>query len=84
VNLDTQGQYAQAEPLLRQALALRRTLLGEEHPQTAHSLDSLAVNLHYQGKYSQAELLYRKALALRQKLLSEGHPDTASRSLSEN
>ena len=32
------GNFAEAEPLLREALALRRRLLGEEHKEVASSL----------------------------------------------
>ncbi len=34
----SQGRYEQAEPLYRQALELRRELLGEKHPDVATSL----------------------------------------------
>ena len=37
------GNYAAAEPLLRQALEIRRTALGEDHPDYAASLNNLAV-----------------------------------------
>jgi tetratricopeptide (TPR) repeat protein len=59
------------------ALALRRRLLGEEHPDTAASYSSLAVNLYAQGNYAEAQPLYETALALRRRLLGEEHPDTA-------
>lgn len=34
--LTKQGRYAEAEPLYKQALELRRTALGEDHPDFAH------------------------------------------------
>ncbi len=74
---DSQGRYGQAEPLYEKALALRRKLLGEDHPDVAHSLNNLAFLYDSQGRYEQAEPLYVQALALRRKLLGEDHPDVA-------
>jgi hypothetical protein len=76
--LHQKGRYAQAEPLLRQALAARRRVLGEGHTDTALTLSNLASNLDQQGQHAQAEPLHRQALAARRKALGEGHPDTAA------
>jgi tetratricopeptide (TPR) repeat protein len=72
-----QGQYAQAEPLLRQVLAIFRRVQGPEHPDTVNSLNNLAVNLASQGKHSEAEVLLRQALAICRKAQGEPHVDTA-------
>ncbi len=72
-------RYADAEPLYRQALAIRRKVLGEQHLATAESLNNLAANLYAQGKYIDAELLFRRALAISRKLQGEQHPDYATR-----
>ncbi|MBD2338416.1 tetratricopeptide repeat protein, partial [Calothrix sp. FACHB-156] len=61
---DSQGRYSEAETLYTQALALRRKLLGEEHPDVASSLNNLAALYYSQGRYSEAEPLYSQALAL--------------------
>ncbi|MBD2486217.1 tetratricopeptide repeat protein [Aulosira sp. FACHB-615] len=74
----SQGRYSEAEPLYIQALALRRKLLGEEHPDVATSLNNLAGLYCSQGRYSEAEPLYIQALALRRTLLGEEHPDVAT------
>ena len=37
-----QGKFAQAEPLLREALEMRKKVQGEHHPDYAESLSSLA------------------------------------------
>jgi hypothetical protein len=37
------GNYVAAEPLYRQALQIRRRVLGEEHPDFATSLNNLAL-----------------------------------------
>jgi hypothetical protein len=41
-----QQQYAQAEPLLKRALAISEKAHGTDHPNVTHSLDKLA-ELYY-------------------------------------
>jgi hypothetical protein len=66
------------------ALAVRRKLLGDEHPAVAQSLSSLGLLLRHRADYEAAERVYREALAMRRKLLGEEHPDLArTRSLLE-
>jgi hypothetical protein len=36
------GRFKDAEPLLTRALALRKKILGEDHPSTVRTQDSLA------------------------------------------
>jgi tetratricopeptide (TPR) repeat protein len=67
------GQYTLANPLLRQSLGLRQSLLGDEHKDIAYSLDSLGQLEHYQSRYEEAEPLYQEALAMQQRLSSDGH-----------
>jgi len=72
------GLYDVAEPLLEQALEIRRAL-GDEDLETAVSLDQLASLYHDQGEYEKAEPLYRQALEIRQdELGSEDLPVAAS------
>ena len=75
--LREQGEYAEAEPLLVRALAIRQQYLGAEHLDTATSLSNLAGLYSYQGKYKQAELLVQQALAIREQQLGAEHPETA-------
>jgi tetratricopeptide (TPR) repeat protein len=42
-------------------LAICRKVLGEEHPDTAASYNSVAYNLNAQGKYKEAETLFLRA-----------------------
>ncbi|MCK5521695.1 MAG: tetratricopeptide repeat protein, partial [Thiomargarita sp.] len=63
--------------LARRALAIIEKVLGAEHPDTATSLNNLALLLSNKGDYDSAEPLYRRALAIREKVLGAEHPDTA-------
>ncbi len=63
-----------ASSLLREALAIRRKLLGNEHMEVASSLDNLVE--HGQLTEGESEECYREALAIRRKLLGKNHPDT--------
>ncbi len=75
--LKEQTQYSDAEPLYIDALAMRKRLLGEEHPDVALSLNNLAALYKNQGRYSDAEPLYIDALAMKKRLLGEEHPSVA-------
>ena len=75
--LNAQGQYDDAEPLLRKVLEILTRVLGEDHPDTATSYNNLASNLNARGHYDEAEPLQRKALEIRTRVLGEDHPDTA-------
>jgi tetratricopeptide (TPR) repeat protein len=76
-SLRRQGRHAEAEPLLRRMLAVRRRILGEDHPQTAESRDQLAVSLDGQGKYDETDALLRDVLAIRLRTLGDDHPQSA-------
>ena len=76
-----QGQYAQAEPLYKQALAIRERATGPEHPAVATNLNNLAVLYHNQGQYAQAEPLYKRALAIRETRLISLHRSQILRDL---
>lgn len=64
--------------VLRRALATQEQELGPNHPNTATSLNNLALLYHTQGKYTQAEPLYQRALAICEHELGPNHPDTAT------
>ncbi len=68
----------EAEKLIRAAMAARKALVGERHPDYANSLTSLAALLQSRGKSSEIEPLLRQALEIRRETLGEGHPDYAS------
>ncbi len=70
--------YAIAEPLYQRALAICEQELGTSHPNTATSLDNLALLYIAQGKYVEAEPLLQRALAIYEQELGTSHPDTAT------
>jgi CHAT domain-containing protein/tetratricopeptide (TPR) repeat protein len=76
-NLDFQGRFKEAEPLLRKALAVHEKALGPKHLLTALTVNNLAYNLDAQRRAKEAEPLLRKALAIYEEVFGSRHPDTA-------
>jgi serine/threonine-protein kinase len=69
------GQYERAKPLLREALAIRRDLHGEQHADVATSLESLA---EATARDVSATLeLRRQAMALRRRLADDAKTSDA-------
>ncbi len=62
------GLYAEARPLLEEALALERRLNGERHLEAARALHDLATLDLFEGRYGQAAARAAEALALRREL----------------
>ena len=62
------GRFEEAEPLLVSALATRRELFGEAHPDVADSLQDLAYLKLDQSEYAEAGRLYREALRMHREL----------------
>jgi len=71
------GKSQEALSLAQEALAIRKEVLGEEHPDYATSLNNLAGLYHAMGDYARAEPLYRQAMEIEKKVLGEVHPDYA-------
>src|SRR5262249_47982952 len=70
--------YVGARRLYEQALAIRKVVLGEHHPDYARGLNNLAYVLESQGNLARAKPLLRQALAIQQEVLGEHHPDYAN------
>jgi tetratricopeptide (TPR) repeat protein len=64
---------AEAEPLLRRALAIQEKSLGPTHPETAVTLNNLANVLLATGRAAQAEPISRRALAALEAALGPTH-----------
>jgi tetratricopeptide (TPR) repeat protein len=73
-----QARYDEAIPLAQQALAIRKKVLGSEHPDTAISVTNVAAMYQAMGAYVEAEPLYQQALAIQEKVLGSEHRDTAN------
>jgi CHAT domain-containing protein/Tfp pilus assembly protein PilF len=72
------GQFAEAETLQEQVLAIHERTLGAENATTANSMANLGFVYTLQGKYVEAEKLYRRSLAVRERVLGPDHPDVAT------
>ena len=70
------GLYPEAAKQLEAAVDLRRRALGREHPDTLHSITSLANVYWYEGKYAQAEALNSQTLEIRRRVVGPEHPET--------
>ena len=72
---ELQGQYVEAEPLLRQALKIFEQQLGSDHPSVATTLHNLSVSYLLQGRYAEARsLLQQKSLNIPNNLPYRGTP----------
>jgi serine/threonine protein kinase/tetratricopeptide (TPR) repeat protein len=71
------GDYAAAEPLLRDVVAIHRETLGPRHPHVAKALNALASTLHYMGRLEDAGPLYEASLALWRDVYGEQHPEVS-------
>jgi tetratricopeptide (TPR) repeat protein len=66
------GDYAKAEPLYRQALEIKKRMLGENHPGYATSLNNLRMLYYGQGQLAAAEQVLGRGLTLLTKWTKEG------------
>jgi hypothetical protein len=72
------GDHASAEPLLREALQMRRKLLGNEHAEVAGSLILLASLLVETGRFEEARGAAAEARAICLQALGAAHWRTAA------
>jgi serine/threonine protein kinase/tetratricopeptide (TPR) repeat protein len=76
--LTVSGDYAAAEPLLQEAVLVRRSLpVAAGSSDLGSSLTGLGILLRRQGKLPEAESLLREALDVRRKAHGTDHPDVA-------
>ncbi|MGH3833207.1 MAG: FxSxx-COOH system tetratricopeptide repeat protein [Pseudonocardiaceae bacterium] len=74
--LQIRGELAPARPLLERARDLRRSVLGEDHPDTLQTASGLSFNLWELGQHERARELGEDTLARCRRVLGEDHPDT--------
>lgn len=75
--LTVRGSWAEADSLLRDALAVRREIHGEPHAAVAGVLDALGGLALARGDAERAARTFRRALAMRYELFDPEHPDVA-------
>jgi tetratricopeptide (TPR) repeat protein len=71
------GLYNAAKPLLEQALQVRETLFGTDHPDVAESAGRLGDLYRLQGRHDAAEPLLKRALAIRERRFGADDPAVA-------
>lgn len=71
------GEVLEAVGAYREALEVRRELLGPEHPKVATALNHLGDALEDSGDSAAAEPFYRQALEMRRRLFGEHHEAVA-------
>ena len=72
--LHERGDYPAARNYLQEALAIRRRLLGPEHPATATTLNNLGLLLQDMGNHDDAREYLEQALAVFRQVLGRHHP----------
>ena len=72
------GDFAKAEPLLLQAIQIRKQALGDKHPRYARALVSLGLLYYSMGEYAKAEPLYQQALQIDADTIGTKHPAFAA------
>ena len=77
--LQATNRPAEAEPLMRRALAIDETAFGAEHPNVARDLNNLASLLQDTNRLAEAEPLVRRALAYDEIGLRAEHPNDRHR-----
>jgi tetratricopeptide (TPR) repeat protein len=70
------GRHADALRLNEETLALRRSTLGPDHPNTLWSMNNLAETYFKMGRYAEALQRGKETLALRQVKLGPDHRET--------
>jgi eukaryotic-like serine/threonine-protein kinase len=73
-----EADWERSVSLLKEALAMRRQVLGNEDPKVAITLVELARSYVDRGRGGDAEPLLREALAIRRKVLGDGHRETGT------
>ena len=72
-------KHVEAEQLHREALELKKSVLGPDHPSTLTSVNNLALVIKERGNYEEAETMFRQTLQLFQKTNGLEHPSTFKR-----
>ena len=77
-HLEKEGKFADALPLMQEALRKTEEVLGREHLRTGDSLNNLARLYQAMGEYDRALPLFLRALDIAEKTLGQNHPETGT------
>jgi tetratricopeptide (TPR) repeat protein len=77
--LEVKALHAEAEPLLRRAVAIKERILGPDHPNVAACIGNLAHLLHATNRLDEAEPLMQRALAIDENNDGPDHANVAIR-----
>jgi tetratricopeptide (TPR) repeat protein len=72
----TRGEPELCRPLFERALDLRRSMLGDNHPDTLISASNLAFDLWELGHYEEGRQLAEDTLTRQRQVLGDDHPHT--------
>jgi len=67
------GRLDDAQPLLEEALAIRRRMLEPDHPSVAHGIVALGGLHHARGEFDRAAALYDEAIVIYRERFGAGH-----------
>jgi tetratricopeptide (TPR) repeat protein len=70
------GKYEEAAPLLQGVYDARVEVLGQEHPDTLTTLNTVALNLEALKRFDEAEAAFRKLLSAGRGSRGTDHPST--------
>ncbi|KZL80786.1 tpr domain protein [Colletotrichum incanum] len=73
---DDEGRWEDAEELFVRVMETRKSVLGEEHPDTLTSMANLASTYADQGRWKEAEELEVQVMETSKRVLGEEHPST--------
>lgn len=76
-NYQSEGLYANAEPIMRRTLLIRQAFLDKDEPLLADTFDDLAVLLLYRQQYEEAEPLCIQSFEIRKQRYGNEHPAVA-------
>ena len=76
--LKATNRLAEAEPLIRRALAIDEKSYGPQHPEVATDLNNLASLLQDTNRLAEAEPLMQRAVAIAEKSYGPQHPEFAT------
>jgi len=74
--LQSRGEPGTARPLFERAWHLRRSMLGDDYPDTLETASNLTFDLFVLGQWEQARQLGEDTLTRCRRVLGDDHPDT--------